>query len=150
MKKRASLGDYWPIFEFISIASVSLTLALIDVRMWLLIVLLPQLHGLHWLLASNYLQHAGAEPGTGEDAATDGSLNFSRNFTGWMNLIWFNIGFHTAHHENGKIHWFDLRQKHEEYVEKVPDWLIVNSLTLYFIRVLVFRRGRNRNDVLEH
>ena len=63
-----------------------------------------------------------------------------------MNLFWFNIGFHTAHHENGKTHWFDLRKKHEDYVERVPKWLVVNSLTWYFIRVLLFQRGRNRFD----
>ena len=150
VKKRTILGDYWPIVELFSIGVVSVTLAFIDVRLWILLVLVPQLHGLHWLLASNYLQHAGAEPGTGVDAATDGSLNFSRNFTGWINLLWFNIGFHTAHHENSKTHWFDLRKKHEDYVKKVPNWLVYNSLAWYFIRVLMFQRGQNRFDVIIH
>jgi hypothetical protein len=87
VRKRSSLGDYWPLIQFFFIGGVSLALAFIDVRLWLLLVLAPQLHGLHWLLAANYLQHAGAEPGTGPDAATDGSLKSSRNFTGWMNYF---------------------------------------------------------------
>jgi fatty acid desaturase len=107
-------------------------------------VLAPQLHGLHWLLGANYLQHAGAQPGLGPEASSGENIDYSRNFTGWINLIWFNIGYHTAHHENGRIHWSDLPQQHRSYEHQVPDWLKVNSLAWYFVRVLIFQRGQVR------
>ena len=141
VKKRASIGDYWPLIELCLIAVVSIGLAKIDLWLWCTLVFLPQMHGLHWLLGANYLQHAGAEPGTGPDAATDGSLAFSRNFTGWVNYVWFNIGYHTAHHENGRTHWSDLAKSHKEFVDRVPKRLIENSLSWYMIRKLVFRRS---------
>jgi ABC-type amino acid transport system permease subunit len=142
VRKRLSLGDYWPIIEFISIIIASSILAMIDFRTWLLLVLIPQMFGLHWLLAANYLQHAGAQPGTGPDAPTDDTLVFSRNFTGMVNLIWLNIGYHTAHHEEARAHWSDLPKLHEKYVHRVPSELIERSLFAYMIRVLIFRRPK--------
>ena len=142
VKKRAALGDYWPLLELVLVAVVGISLAAIDLQTWFVLVALPQMHGLHWLLGANYLQHAGAAPGTGPDAAADGTLDFSRNFTGWVNLVWFNIGYHTAHHENGRTHWSDLPKAHQEYTERVPDCFNENSLSWYMIKVLVFGRRR--------
>ena len=144
MKKRASGRDLWPLIELGAIVAVSVFLASIDVRLWAILVLAPQLHGLHWLLGANYLQHAGAQPGLGPEASSGENIDYSRNFTGWINLIWFNIGYHTAHHENGRIHWSDLPQQHRSYEHRVPDWLKVNSLAWYFVRVLMFQRGQVR------
>lgn len=62
----------------------------------LVFVIVPQLHGLHWLLATNYLQHAHADGGPRAVAG----LNYARNFEGLVNPLLFNIGLHTAHHEN--------------------------------------------------
>lgn len=143
IKKRAARRDFWPLIELGFITVVTFVLATSDPRLWFVLIALPQMHGLHWLLGANYLQHAGADPGTGPDAAKDGSLAFSRNFTGLVNLVWFNIGYHTAHHENGRIHWSDLPQAHGDYVERVPDHLLEHSLSWYMVRVLVFGRGRS-------
>lgn len=144
VKKRTYKRDFGPLIELGAVGVVSFFLASADVRLWVIVVLAPQLHGLHWLLAANYLQHAGAKPGCGSGAAKGDDLEYSRNFTGWMNYIWFNIGYHSAHHENGKIHWSDLPQKHLNYQHRVPAWLEVNSLAWYFIRVLTFQRGQLR------
>jgi|TARA_B110000467_G_C18260257_1_gene445888 hypothetical protein len=148
-RKRANTRDYWPLVELGLIAVVSVVLAWMDAWLWLTLVLVPQMHGLHWLLGANYLQHAGAEPGTGPDAATDGRLAFSRNFTGWVNLVWFNIGYHTAHHENGRTHWSDLPTHHKEYVERVPGHLMEHSLSWYMIRVLIFGKIKTKVRVAE-
>ncbi|AWP73027.1 MULTISPECIES: fatty acid desaturase [Bordetella] len=99
---------------------------------WLVIV--PQLHGLHWLLATNYLQHAHADGGPGRHAA----LSYARNFEGWVNPLLFNIGLHTAHHENPRAHWSELRALHwQHYRDRVPSRLNERGLAPYMARVFV-------------
>ena len=93
---RYCMGQY-----LLWLGSWALLLSL-DWQKALLLVIVPQLHGLHWLLATNYLQHAHADGrpltrGQRLDSATP--LNYARNFEGWVNPLLFNIGLHTAHHE---------------------------------------------------
>lgn len=104
-------------------------LAALDWQKWLLFVLLPQLHGLHWLLATNYLQHAHA----------DGSsrLNYARNFEGWLNPLLFNIGLHTAHHEHPRAHWSELGTLHQRYRGQVHPRLIAGGLLPYMFRTYI-------------
>ncbi|WP_241660714.1 fatty acid desaturase family protein [Variovorax guangxiensis] len=111
----------------------------IDWRKALLLVIVPQLHGLHWLLATNYLQHAHADGRTGARGDTRGSaLNYARNFEGLVNPLLFNIGLHTAHHENPHAHWSDLSHLHRErYRARVDPSLNEGGLLLYMLRVLV-------------
>jgi beta-carotene hydroxylase len=92
-------------------------------------VLLPQLVGLHFLLASNYLQHAHAAEGS--------RYNHSRNFVGLVNLVWFNVGYHTAHHENAGLHWTLLPQAHRELAHRINPALEEPSLLAYFVRTLL-------------
>ena len=83
----------------------------------LVFVIVPQLHGLHWLLATNYLQHAHADGGPGRGAA----LSYARNFEGLLNPLLFNIGLHTAHHEHSRAHWAELTELHYgRYRDQVP------------------------------
>jgi fatty acid desaturase len=103
-------------------------------------VWLPQLFGMHWLLATNYLQHAHADG--------RGGLDYARNFEGWVNVLLFNIGLHTAHHEQPGRHWSLLPKLHREYRSKVHPRLIEPSFGAYVARVyfgaLLFRRFRSR------
>ncbi|DAC49564.1 MAG TPA: fatty acid desaturase [Candidatus Poseidoniales archaeon] len=147
--RRAKKGDHWPWIELASIVVVSTTLALIDVRAWLLLVALPQAHGLHWLLASNYLQHAGARPGTGPEASEMAPNDASRNFTGLVNLVWLNIGYHNAHHLEPRTHWADMPAVHRREVENIPLWLVERSLILYFVRTLLFQSRRRQRNFME-
>lgn len=60
----------------------------LDWQKALLFVIVPQLHGLHWLLATNYLQHAHADgrPLSRAQRNTPGiELNYARNFEGLVN-----------------------------------------------------------------
>jgi len=112
----------------------------------LVFVILPQLHGLHWLLATNYLQHAHADGGPQRHE----QLSYARNFEGWVNPLLFNIGLHTAHHEYGRVHWSALSRLHEqEYRHRVDPRLIEPGLVPYMFRVfvlsLVWRRYRSRS-----
>jgi len=111
----------------------------IDWRKALLFVIVPQLHGLHWLLATNYLQHAHADGRAGAHRGTrGGALNYARNFEGLVNPLLFNIGLHTAHHENPHAHWSELNRLHRErYRDRVDPALNEGGLLPYMLRVLV-------------
>jgi len=108
-------------------------------KAWLVIV--PQLFGLHWLLAANYLQHAHAD-----DRARYG---YARNFEGAINPLLFNIGMHTAHHEHARAHWSELPALHAQYRSRVDARLVERSFFLYVGRVFVlgacFSRFRTRS-----
>ncbi|WP_313461621.1 fatty acid desaturase [Achromobacter sp.] len=100
----------------------------------LVFVIVPQLHGLHWLLATNYLQHADADGGPRGVAG----LNYARNFEGLVNPLLFNIGLHTAHHEHPRAHWSDLTRLHREhYRQHVDPALNEGGLAPYMFRVFV-------------
>lgn len=97
-------------------------------------VIVPQLHGLHWLLATNYLQHAHADGGPQRGRA----LSYARNFEGLLNPLLFNIGLHTAHHEHSRAHWSELARLHREhYRARVPAGLNEGGLVPYMFRVFV-------------
>ncbi len=104
------------------------TVFALDWRKALLFVLVPQLVGLHFLLASNYLQHAHARPHS--------EHNHARNFVGRaLNAFLFNIGFHSAHHAWEAMHWSEIPQAHQRIVDRIDPRLIERSLLLYFARV---------------
>jgi hypothetical protein len=115
----------------------------LDWRRALLFVIVPQLHGLHWLLATNYLQHAHADgrkaPREGALRDTSGGrLNYARNFEGLVNPLLFNIGLHTAHHENPHAHWSELTHLHHtRYRAQVDPVLNEGGLVPYMLRVFV-------------
>jgi fatty acid desaturase len=107
----------------------------LDWQKALLFVILPQLHGLHWLLATNYLQHAHAD---GRPCPEGASLVYARNFEGLINPLLFNIGLHTAHHEHSKLHWSALSRLHREhYRARVDPALNERGLLVYMARVFV-------------
>ncbi|MET0541321.1 MAG: fatty acid desaturase [Variovorax sp.] len=107
----------------------------IDWRRTLVYVIVPQLHGLHWLLATNYLQHAHAD---GRPTDGTGGLNYARNFEGLVNPLLFNIGLHTAHHENPHAHWSELSRLHRaQYRDRVDPRLNERGLVPYMLRVFV-------------
>jgi len=123
-------------------------LLLLDWRKALLFVIVPQLHGLHWLLATNYLQHAhadGRRPTPKAEANAEAPrdtagtrLNYARNFEGLVNPLLFNIGLHTAHHENPHVHWSELTQLHRtHYRARVDPALNEQGLVPYMVRVFV-------------
>jgi len=116
------------------LASWALLLAL-DWRRALLFVIVPQLHGLHWLLATNYLQHAHAD---GRPRPRAALLGYARNFEGLVNPMLFNIGLHTAHHEHPHAHWSELARLHREhYRARVEPALNEGGLLPYMVRVFV-------------
>jgi hypothetical protein len=112
--------------EVILIFSLWILLGVLDWRKFLLLVWLPQMFGLHWLLGANYLQHAHCDD--------ESESNYARNFTGAVNLLWFNIGFHTAHHDHPGAHWSVLRNLHREKYKDVDQSLCCPSFLGYVFR----------------
>jgi fatty acid desaturase len=128
--------------QYALVLSVWVLLAFIDVEKWFWFILVSQLHGLHWLLATNYLQHAHAD-GHSE-------IHFARNFEGWVNALLFNIGLHTAHHRHPRAHWSQLSALHEtKYRAIVHPSLNAGGLLPYmmqtYILSLFFKRFRSRS-----
>jgi fatty acid desaturase len=111
LKRYRPMAFRYVLFQYSLVVLLWGGLAAWDWHKWFLLVLIPQLHGLHWLLATNYLQHAHADGRS--------SINFARNFEGAVNLLLFNIGFHTAHHFHGKAHWTQLPALHQKYRSQV-------------------------------
>ena len=101
----------------------------IDWRKALLFVIVPQLHGLHWLLATNYLQHAHADGCS--------RLDFARNFEGLVNPLMFNIGLHTAHHLHPRVHWSLLPGLHAQLRPQIHPVLLPGGLAGYMTRTLL-------------
>jgi beta-carotene hydroxylase len=77
--------------------------ALHDWRIFLLFDVLPWLLGLCMLVAVNLLQHDAC--GVGE------SRDFTGNVGNWM---FFNNGYHSAHHLRPSVHWSALPALHAE------------------------------------
>lgn len=124
-----------------------LSVLLLDAQKGLLYVILPQLHGLHWLLATNYLQHAHAD-GSRASRLGQPRLDYARNFEGLVNPLLFNIGYHTAHHEHSRAHWSELAPLHWRiYRRRVSPQLNEAGLLPYMGRVFllgaVFARFRS-------
>lgn len=94
-----------------------------------LFVLIPQAAALFFLLAANYLQHAHAD-----DLSR---WNHSRNFLGWVNPLFFNVGLHTAHHADGDAHWSELPRLHAQIASRLDARLVEASLFAYGMRVFV-------------
>lgn len=103
----------------------------------MLFVIIPQLHGLHWLLATNYLQHAHAD-GSAQGRRPDPCFAYARNFAGWVNPLLFNIGLHTAHHEHSRAHWSQLTHLHaSRYRARIHPALLERGLMIYMLRTFI-------------
>ncbi len=127
---------YYCVLQYAIVVGSGLNLILIDWKKWLILVLIPQLHGLHWLLATNYLQHAHADGSA--SGGTIKNYNYARNFYGLLNPLLFNIGLHTAHHEQSRAHWSQLPAVNDLYKNLVSPQLQERSLLGYMLRVYIF------------
>ena len=109
------------------LAAALALLLMLDVRKTLLFVMLPQAAALFFLLVSNYLQHAHTDDSS--------SWNHSRNFLGWLNPLFFNVGYHTAHHHHSRLHWSRLAAAHVRIASRIDPRLIEESFSWYCLRV---------------
>jgi fatty acid desaturase len=141
LKQRHAGVFYYCLRQYAVVLLLWGVLAWIHWQKFLIFVLLPQLYGLHWLLATNYLQHAHADGNS--------NINFARNFEGWVNPLLFNIGLHTAHHRHPRVHWSALPQLHRQYRDQVDPRLNAGPLLWYMCRSyfisLIWPRWRSQS-----
>jgi Fatty acid desaturase len=118
----------WALLQYALVAASWCVLLALDPHKTLLYVMLPQLVALHALLGANYFQHAHA------DGAS--RWHYARNFTGAVNRLYFNIGFHTAHHEHPRAHWSRMPALHAALRPHLHPSLQERSLLVYLLRVM--------------
>lgn len=129
LRTRSAAKFRWCMLQYAIWLGSWLILLVIDPLKAFVFVIGPQLFGLHWLLAANYLQHAHA------DGTSD--INYARNFEGAVNHLLFNIGLHTAHHEQATTHWSALPSVHRNLIADMDRRLIEADFFVYIGRVFV-------------
>jgi len=100
---------------------------ILDWQKALLYVIIPQQLGLFAVLVFNYVQHVHADE--------ESVYNHSRNFTGFLNKLLFNNGYHTVHHDKAGSHWSKAPDLHAQVADKIDPTLIERSFWWYIIRV---------------
>ena len=83
----------------------------------ILLFILPMIMGLFITAWATYEHHAGLNT-KNEFEASFNNLNY------WYNLFTGNLGYHTAHHYKGGLHWSKLPQLHDKIKDKIPEKLI--------------------------
>jgi fatty acid desaturase len=99
---------------------------LIDWKKALMFVIIPQQVSLFSVLIFNYVQHVHAD----EESA----YNHSRNFTGFLNFLLFNNGYHYVHHETPGLHWSKVPAEHKKIEHLIDSSLIERSFWWYIFR----------------
>lgn len=100
---------------------------IIDWQKALYYIVIPQQFGLFAVLVFNYVQHVHADE--------ESDLNHSRNFTGFLNVMLFNNGFHTVHHEKAGTHWSKTPEIHAKITNQIDPRLNERSFWGYIFRV---------------
>jgi fatty acid desaturase len=78
----------------------------------ILIFLVPMITGLILAVYTTYTHHSGLE--------TEDPYSASYNIVSrWYNVITGNLGYHTAHHLKGNLHWSKLPEFHKEIESKI-------------------------------
>ena len=99
---------------------------IIDWEKALLFVIIPQQVSLFSVLIFNYVQHVHANE--------ESEWNHSRNFTGFLNFLLFNNGYHTIHHHKAGLHWNKVPEAHKEIEKNIDPVLLERSFWWYIIR----------------
>jgi len=99
---------------------------LIDWQKAIYFVIIPQQISLFSVLIFNYVQHVHANE--------ESRWNHSRNFTGFLNFMLFNNGFHTIHHETAGLHWSQVPEAHKKIEHLIDDSLLERSFWWYIFR----------------
>lgn len=117
------------LFQYVALAIWIVGGLLIDWQKAILYIIIPQQVGLFAVLVFNYVQHVHADE--------ESRYNHSRNFTGFLNYLLFNNGYHTIHHEKAGVHWSKTPELHKQIESHIDSSLNERSFWWYIIRVYV-------------
>lgn len=100
-----------------------------------LFIFVPWVLGMAGLVAVNFIQHDGCDIGSEYD--------HSRNFVGrTANWLYFNNGYHTAHHLKPALHWSRLPELHRRIEPRITQsGLNQRSLGRFVMRHYVLGSG---------
>ena len=125
--KANNKGKYWLCISQYAILFLWIAAALlINWQKALLFVIIPQQVSLFSVLIFNYVQHVHAN----EESEWD----HSRNFTGFLNFMLFNNGYHTIHHQKAGLHWSTVPKAHKEIENNINPILLERSFWWYIVR----------------
>jgi len=136
-------------FQYVALALWIGIALFIDWKKAIFFVIIPQQFGLFSVLVFNYVQHVHADE--------ESPVNHSRNFTGFLNVMLFNNGYHTIHHDKSGTHWSKAPELHAAIADKIDPSLNERSFWWYIFRVYFlgaifpkFRTHSMRLDRLAH
>jgi beta-carotene hydroxylase len=109
---------------------------LISWKKALLFIVVPHQAALFSVLIFNYVQHVHADE--------ESEYSHSRNFTGFINVLLFNNGFHTVHHQSPGIHWSRTPAAQQKIEHLIDPSLNERSFWWYILRVYFLAPFRSR------
>ena len=125
--KANNKGKYWLCISQYAVLLLWIAAAfLIDWEKAFLFVIIPQQVSLFSVLIFNYVQHVHANE--------ESEWNHSRNFTGFLNFMLFNNGYHTIHHHKAGLHWEKVPKAHKEIENNINPILQERSFWWYIVR----------------
>jgi fatty acid desaturase len=117
---------YLCIAQYFVLATWIAAAVLLDWRKALMFVIIPQQVSLFSVLIFNYVQHVHANE--------ESDMNHSRNFTGFLNTLLFNNGYHTIHHMKAGLHWSQVPAEHQKIEHLIDKSLNERSFWWYIFR----------------
>ena len=120
------------ISQYVVFIGIMVTLFILSWKKALLFFVIPQQFALFVIQVFNYVQHV--------EAATGSRWNHSRNFVSpVLNVLLFNNGYHTVHHEKPGVHWSELPALHGEHKAKISPLLLIRSWWGYMAWTFLLR-----------
>jgi beta-carotene hydroxylase len=116
---------YQNVLQMVVLAAWILGFLILDWQQAILYIIIPQQVSAFTVLTFNYVQHVHADE--------ESKYNHSRNFMG-LNLLLFNNGYHTAHHERAAIHWSLLPDEHAKIANEIDKELIEKTFLGFIFR----------------
>ncbi len=117
---------YLSIAQYVVLVGWIAAALLVDWQKAIWFVIIPQQVSLFSVLIFNYVQHVHANE--------ESEWNHSRNFTGFLNFMLFNNGYHTIHHETAGLHWSQVPAEHKKIEKNIDPALLERSFWWYIFR----------------
>lgn len=109
---------------------------LVNWKKALVLIVIPHQVSLFSVLIFNYVQHVHTDE--------ESDYNHARNFTGFINVMLFNNGYHTVHHEAPGIHWSETPAAQKKIEHLIAPSLNERSFWWYIVRVYLLAPFHSR------